>query len=241
MAEEFYHLQDYLKALNTVYIKGLMAFSIFDAMSELTAPNIVGEITAKENNYEVMNKYKDFFVITKESNHFHAIVQLAKWFDIDDRPLSIYKILNFAEASLEKLSKEAFEEFNQDREFIEELVKDYEPINKNDLIEIRKMLHSHQDIIENLRKYRHSLCHALLVPMDIKLTIGDLMNIIKIIGEIYNLFTKKTNHETTYFDHIPEACKEDTKIVFDHLRRFEPYRLKEIEVKYKTLRNQENG
>jgi len=46
--------------------------------------------------------------------------------------------------------------------------------------------------------------------------------------------TGRLNSESWTYSHVENDVKRHVKLVVDHLRRFESYRLKEIEEKYRT-------
>lgn len=231
-------MQDYLKAMREVYLKGLYSYYFFEAISELLALNICGEDIAKEN-MEVMSRYDGFWEATRMAHYFHCIVQFAKCFDESPTSISLYLIRTHSWKNLSKLTKEAFKDFNKDRKFLDEMVKNYRGIDEQDFKEMRALLKKCQKSIDRLVEYRHHFCHALLEPQKPNFTIGEIHDLANMIGNILNIFTKQTNHETTWYDRVEEDAKNSVRTIIDELKRFEPYRLKEIEEKYGSLRSHE--
>jgi hypothetical protein len=75
---------------------------------------------------------------------------------------------------------------------------------------------------------------VIINPKEIHLTVGELHNIATLIGEILNIFTKNTDHSITWYEQVEKPVKEDAKRIIDHLKRFKPYKIKEINVKHKN-------
>lgn len=232
MSTEFTTVISRLKKLKERYFFTLSAFYVYEAMRELKAPNIVGEDEVKKN-LETMKKFNNFFGIVQEALRVYFLLELAKLFDSSDQALHIMKIINYTESNLKKLSVNDFAEFNQSREFIDELIKNYRGISRDDLQKMKLQLEQHQETIGDLKTYRDKyLAHDDFIKVDVKLTPERITNLFKILEEILNLFSSRLDISTTLYNRLEERYKDDTKRVIEYLRRFEPYRLKEIEEYY---------
>lgn len=232
---EFNTLMFYIKELHRRYFNALSAFFAYEALMEVTAPNIVGESKANEN-VKVVNHFKNFFLITKEALRVYFFLELAKMFDVSKQSLHINKIINFTESNLKHLTVEAFGEYNQDqdREFLEQLTEKYGGVDHIDLMKIRDTLAEHEETLERLETYRNKwLAHndkKKLEPP--KISGEEIKELFDLLAKILNSLSGKLNSESWSYSHIEDDVKHHTRLVIDHLRRFEPYRLKEIEDKY---------
>jgi len=223
---------DYLKKLQNRYFFTLSAFYAYEGLMELSATNIIGKEEA-DKNVEEMNKFNNFFGPSKEALRVYFLLELAKLFDASDQSLHIDKIINFTQSNIGRLSASDFAEFSQDRQFVEELVKNYRGINNDDLQHIKSLISQHANTIQDLKTYRDKyLAHDDLIKVDVKLTQENIKSLFEVIKKVLNLFSSKTDHSTTMYNHIEDRSKDETKRIIEHLRRFEPYRLKEIEEQY---------
>jgi len=220
---------EYLERLKSRYFFTLSAFYAYEGLIELTAPNIVGKEEANKNVEEI-KKYWDFFGPSKEALRVYFFLELAKLFDASDQSLHVDKIINFTQSNIRKLSASDFAEFNHDRQFVEELVKNYRGINNDDLESVKSLLTEHANTIGELKTYRDKyLAHDDLHKLEVQLTGQQIKDLFSVLEKVLNLFSSKLDHSSTMYDHIEERCKDQTKMIVDRLRRFEPYRLKEID------------
>lgn len=234
MSQEFTTFMEYLKKLQDRYFFMLSAFYTREALEELRAPNIVGKEEAQKN-IETMNKYNNFFSLSKESLRVYFLLELAKLFDVSNESLHINKMVNFTESNIQKLSVNDFLEFNQDRKFIKEMIESYKGINNKDLKHIKLLISKHSATIQNIKIYRDKyLAHDDVTKTSVVLTPKMIKPLFEIIEKILNLFSLKVDHSTTMYNYVEKECKNDTKSVVNYLKRFELHRLKEIEEKHKN-------
>jgi hypothetical protein len=226
----FPRIMKYLKDIKSRYFRAFSAFHVFETLQEAIAINVVGKERA-EQNLEVINKFKDFFLISKESLRVYFFLELAKLFDTSGKSLQINKIINITESNISKLTVDDFEDFNKDRQLIAELIKGYKGITHNNLNEIRKILTKEQPIIDKLKVYRDKwLAHDDIdKPETPAISSLELRSLFDSFAKIMNIFSTNMNHESTIWNHIEESSKFDTQYVLDYLYRFEKYRIQEIE------------
>lgn len=228
MKSNYVIFQKYLKRLRSTYFHALCAFYVFDAIDELKAPNIVGKKEADEN-VKTLNRFKNFFVITKYSLNFYFLMELAKILDDAPRSLHLNKLINFANSNRKKLSADEFKKINPDRAFLQDLLNRYEGVKKEDFEEISKKLNGIKKIREKIKKFRDQyLAHEDLKQEQVNISQEEVIKIFNLISDILNIFSKKTDFSTTRYSHIENDCKKDTKKVIEYLRKFESYILKEI-------------
>jgi len=234
---EFKTLMDYAKEMHHRYFRAFSAFYAFEALKEVRAPNIVGKSDAEENA-KTMARYNNFFTPTEEALRIYFFLELAKMFDSSKQALHINKILNFTASNLKKLTVDAFKEYNQSqpRAFIETLVNEYKGMDYTELVKIKEMLDKHKGTLEKLETYRDKwLAHDDKKKPEIPSIIGEeIRALFEVLAKILNAITGKLNSESWSYSRVEDDVKHHVRLVIDHLRRFEPYRLKEIEEKYQT-------
>ena len=221
--------------LRSRYFRALSAFYVYERIRELGAPNIVGKKEASEN-IKVMNHFKNFFTIARESIRIYFLLELAKLFDDAQQSLHINKIISFSESNIKKLSRSEFLRFHQGqkREFLQELFKSYQELSSKDLKIVRSDLKKYEKIIKKIDNYRDQyLAHDDKQKTKININRIEIIKLFKVLKKILTLFTLRLDFSITYYDHVEKDCKRDTERVIKYLRRFEKYRLSEIEAKYK--------
>ncbi len=146
------------------------------------------------------------------------------------------RTLNFTESNLKTLTVDAFKEYNQNqpRAFLETLVNEYKGMDHNDLAAIKKNL-EHKATLEKLDKYRNKwLAHDdIKKPKLPAISAEEIRALFDVLAKMLNSITGRLNSESWTYSHVEDDVKHHTRLVVDHLRRFEPYRLKEIEEKYR--------
>lgn len=246
MSSDFTRIVGYLKEMNSAYFRALSAFYVYEGLVEATAPNIVGDDKAHEN-LEVMNTFKDFFLISKEALRVYFFLELAKLFDTSNQSLQINKVVNFTESQIKNLKVEDFSEHNKDRSLVEELIKDYKGITHEDILALRQELEENKEVVKRLILYRDKwLAHNDIKKPDVPLITGEeIVSLFKVLESIMNTLSSRMNHETTSWRTIEENSKHHTSLVLEYLHRFEPYRVREIyaesEAEEARLRNDISG
>lgn len=238
--KEFNTLMAHIKRMQSRYFHALCAFYAYEGMREIAAPNIVGKAKAAEN-VETMDKYRNFFVIAQEALQHYFFLELGKLFDASNQSLHINKIINFTESNLKKLTVDAFKEYNQDRQLLKELTERYKGVEHSDLAVIKDLLDKQNSTIEKLKTYRDSwVAHDdAKKPQRPSISSQEVKDLFDILKKILNTISGKLNDETWSYHHVEGDVKNHVNLVIDHLRRFEPYRLKEIDddikKKYKAV------
>jgi len=228
---EFKILMEYVKEMHQRYSQAISAFYVFESLKEVRDPNIVGQINAEENT-KIMNKYKIFFTSTEEALRVYFLLELAKMFDSSKQALNINTIFNFTVSNLKKFTVGAFKEYNQNqsRSFLEVLVNEYKKMDRCELTVIKKMLNKHNMTLNKLKKYRNKwLAHDdKKKPKLPSITSEEIRSLFEVLAKILNTITGRLNSESWSYSHVEGDVKHHVKLVVDHLRRFEQYRLKEI-------------
>ena len=229
---EFKTLIEYIDQLQSRYFKTLSAFYAYEGLRESKAPNILGQDKAEEN-VEVIKRYKDFFLPAEEALRVYFFIELAKLFDASNQSLHIDKVINFTESNLRHLTADAFKEYNaeQGREFLNSLTEEYKGVAHTDLMEIRHLLETHKNSLEKLGIYRDKwLAHEDIKKPNLPDITGiELRGLFEALQKILNILTSKLNSSSTRWDHVEQDVKHHVNLVIEHLHRFEPYRLKEID------------
>ncbi|HBK33979.1 TPA: hypothetical protein DEP34_02065 [Candidatus Uhrbacteria bacterium] len=232
---EFKTLMEYAKEMHHRYFRAISAFYAFEALKEVRAPNIVGQSDAEENA-KTMARYNGLFTPAEEALRVYFFLELAKMFDSSKQALHINKILNFTASNLKKLTVDAFKEYNQSqpRAFLETLVNEYKGMDHEELVVIKEMLNKHETVLEKLETYRDKwLAHDdKKKPKLPSITGEEIKALFEVLAKMLNTITGRLNSESWTYSHVEGDVKHHIRLVVDHLRRFEPYRLKEIEEKY---------
>lgn len=214
------------------YHRAWHAFHIYETMTELMAPNVSGQEEA-EANVRTINSFRNFFVPIREATRVYFFLELAKMFDTSSKALQITKLVEFATQKRKNLTVKDFVDHNKDRKLLEELVKEYKGLSESDLKEIRNMLERQRHVVSKLLTYRNKwLAHDdLKRPETPSITGKEIYDLFKTIEKIMNTLGSRLNNESWVWDHAERDAEWHTKLVIEHLRRFEPYRLKEINEK----------
>lgn len=234
---EFKTLMDYAKEMHHRYFRALTAFYAYEALRESIATNIVGQSEAEENA-KTIGKYNNFFGPAQEAMRVYFFLELAKMFDSSKQALHINKVLNFTVSNLKNLTVDDFKEYNQHqpRAFLETLVKEYKGIDHNELVAIKDMLSEHGTMLKKLDTYRDKwLAHDDKKKPELPPITGEeIRALFDVLAKMLNAITGWLNSESWTYSHVEDDAKHHVRLVVDHLRRFEPYRLKEIEEKYQV-------
>lgn len=234
---EFKTLMEYAKEMHHRYFRALSAFYAYEALKEVRAPNLIGQSDAEENA-KTMAKYSGFFTPAEEALRVYFFLELAKMFDSSKEALHINKILNFTASNLKKLTVDAFKEYNQSqpRAFLETLVNEYKGMDHKELVVIRGMLDKHRATLKKLDTYRNKwLAHDDKKKPKLPSIAGEeIKTLFEVLAKMLNAITGRLNSESWTYSHVEGDVKHHVKLVVDYLRRYEPYRLKEIEEKYRT-------
>lgn len=235
--DQFKTLMVYIKRMQSRYFHALCAFNAYEGLREAAAPNIVGKSKAA-GNVRTMDRYRNFFVITQEALRYYFFIELGKLFDASKQSLHIDKVVNFTESNIKKLTVDAFKEYNQDRQLLEEITARYKGVEHSDLVVIRDLLNKQKNTIEKLKTFRDSwVAHDdANKPQQPKISSQEIKELFDTLKKILNTISGKLNNETWSYSHVESDVKRHVGLVIDHLDRYEPYRLKEIEEKYKKLR-----
>lgn len=232
MSTEFNKTILYIKKMEDRYFFALSTFHAYEGLKELLAPNIVGQEAAEEN-VKIFKRFNNFLNPSKEALRVYFLLELAKLFDISDQSLHITKIVNYTQSNISKLTVNDFVEYSQDREFLQDLIKNYRGLKNDDLLSIKSEIEKNEDIINKIKNYRDQyLAHDDTKKIEVSITKEEIMALFNLIEKILNIFSLKLISSTSMYDHVERDAKNQTKMLIDHLKRFEPYRKKEIEDAY---------
>jgi hypothetical protein len=235
MSQEFNTIILYVEKIKERYFVALSAFHIFETFIELVDLNIVGQEILEKNKKIIENDFSSFFFPSKEALRVYFFLELAKLFDIADDALHVTKIVNYTQSNIAKLTVDDFAEYSQkqDKNFIAELVREYKGVNHEDLSAIKFEIEKNEDIIKRLKTYRDQyLAHDDINKDEINITGEEIRILFNIIEKIIGIFLSKLISTSVMYDNAKIDTKDKTKMVVDYLKRFEPYRLKEINELY---------
>lgn len=229
MSQEFETAILYIEKMKSRYFHALSAFYVYKTLDDLTIPKVAGEEIAEQNS-TIIKSYINFFMPSKEALRVYFFLELAKLFDIAEQSLCITKIVNYAQSNAPKLKVKDFAEYNQNREFVGDLSNIYQGMSNDDIKEIQDEVNKNKDVLKRLKDYRDQcLCHDDISKDEINITGDEIIILFSVLKKILGLFSSKLDFLTTLYGNAEKTTKIDTERIIDHLKRFEPYRLKEID------------
>lgn len=177
---------NYLESLNKRYLLTLSSYNIFKNFNDLLV------VKEKDSNSKTINDFPYFFTTVRGSSNMYFLVEVCKFFDIDDRSLSLYKLLKFTEINFSYLTKDNFRLYHKDRIIIDELFDEYKEISLNDIRSFRDKIKQNKEIINRLKKYRdQNLAHDDLDKINIVIYKKEIETLLKLIKEILNFYYSK--------------------------------------------------
>lgn len=140
--KEFERLFSELGQLKKRFLNTLASYKIFGQFNKLTARNVTGKRKA-EKNAKVLNNYPYFFSTIKETTRCYFLIELAKFFDIDNnrnKTRTIYWLLDYAQKNIHRVTKKDFLTYHNERQITPELLENYKQLSATDLKQLQKRL-----------------------------------------------------------------------------------------------------
>jgi len=181
--EKFETSIKYLEVLNRSYLFTLSSYNIFKNFNDL--------LTSKEKdlNKKLINDFPYFFQVVRSSSNLYFLIEVYKFFDTDDRTLSLYKLLKYSETNLKYLTKDNFKKYHKGRIILDELFNQYEEITVKDIRNFKAEIRKNADIINRLREYRHKhLAHDDINKIDITIHKDEIETLLKLIKKVLNFY-----------------------------------------------------
>lgn len=213
-------ISDYLTRLNKRMFNCLQAFYIWKHQFLLSDINTHGEEEAQKN-VAIINRYKNFFVQSQQSNLYFFVLEVAKFFDTQQKALTIKKVKNVTLQEKNNLTAEAFLEANPDRELIESLVKSYRGLNKSVFDKIEDLIIRNNHLIEEIKNLRHLFAHDFIDDSN-KFCIPSFERIEALfydIQEIINALSNGLQHSVTLYSHVEAGVKRDLENIIKKLSK----------------------
>lgn len=219
MDDDYLKFQKYLLRVRSIHFNALCAFTIFETIEKLRDPSISGKLEVVEN-LNVMNRYNGFFVITRHALNFYFLTELTRILDNAKQSLHLTNLINFASKNTNSLSVKKFEEHNPKRPFLRELVSNYKGLTEDDFLKINKQLDDTKLLRKRIKIYRdQNLAHEDMEKAEITISRDDIMILFKLIAEILNIFSQKTDHSSTTYEFAREECITQTQNLIRNLKR----------------------
>jgi hypothetical protein len=217
--KEFETLREKLLKMGYVLTEVTESFAVFEALRELSAPNIVGKSEANKNVVE-MNRHLGFFGSTQDAHRVRSMLKLSHMFDKHPDALSLPKLLNVAEGQNGLFTKEAFSKANAGRPFLEEMKKEYVGIKQKTITRLRGLIESKREVVDRLLSERDQyLAHTDWKAVKQKITSGDMQELIKVAETAINDLLRELNNAIFDCQALARRSKKDTKSVLDRLRK----------------------
>jgi len=222
MSNEFTELNKRIARLRRIHQQAFCSFNVYEQLNKLRAPNIVGEAEA-DQNAQIMSAYTGFFTSAESALNLEFLMLTAKLFDTHKDALHLNRLINFAEQNQRHLTAADFKEFNEGRQYLDELVAKYEGIERKDLLDMGKRLQEVEPILQKLKDHRDKiLAHEDMRRDGLeKITYEEISKLLDLSHDILNIFSSRTNHETTSYLMLKRQSVEDTKQVISALRELE--------------------
>lgn len=181
--EKFETSINYLEVLNRRYLFTLSSYNIFKNFNNLLTSE------EKDLNKKLINDFPYFFQVVRSSSNLYFLIEVYKFFDTDDRTLSLYKLLKYSEINLKYLTKDNFKKYYKGRIILDELFNQYKEITLKDIRNFKAEIRKNADIIERLRRYRHKyLAHDDINKIDIAIHKDEIETLLKLIKKVLNFY-----------------------------------------------------
>lgn len=221
MSSQFRKLHERHEMLSRLHSNAVMAFSVVKALQKLKAPNIVGKDEAV-GNLSAMNRYKGAFTPFEAMAGYMLYMTLARIFVSHKDALYLRRLVDYAEQNKKHLTAQDFREFQEDREYIDELSIAYKGFDREDLIHIKALFLEIEPIIEKLKVIRDKrLAHIdLQSTSETAISHADTKKLLRLSEEVLNMLTQRHFHSMAAYDAIERQTIGDVMGLI-HLARFE--------------------
>lgn len=229
----FKKLFRYAELLRGRYLHTLAAYKLFSEFNKLTAPNVVGKRKA-ESNVKVFNRYKYFILTSKEALRCFSLIELAKFFDEDDRKqtLSIQNIIHYAEKRIESFSKDEFNKYHEDRIILPEIFKNYKTLSQEDLNKIKRRISHNKNRIKYLKNYRDKfLAHDDIKKKEILINKKDVQVLMNIVRNTVDLLYRRLDFASNSYKNYEEEPVQNINRLIENLKEHEIRRISDLEDK----------
>lgn len=230
----FKKLFEFGTKLRSRYLLTIAARKLFDEFNKFHVINIVGKKKA-EANVKILNFYKYFLMTSKEALRCYFLIELAKFFDEDNREqtLCIQNVIAYAEKRLDSFSESEFHKYHNDRHIIPEIFQSFKALSKKDLDNIKRRIKRNHVVIEKLKAYRDKyLAHDDVKKKDILINGRDLNVLLKIARDTIDLLYKKLEFATNSYKNYEDEPVQEINRLIGVLREHEAHRMAEIEKRY---------
>ena len=228
-------LRELNSKLKSRYLNTLATFRIYDRFKRLAAPNRVGKRNA-EANVKIFSNFKYFFLPIQEATRCYFFIELAKFFDKQNKrnqTLTIDFVLDFAEKNISSFSTEEFIKFHKERKEFLEIFKTYKPLTVDDLTKIRRRIQAHKQIIKNLKDYRDKyLAHDDIEKIVVNITAHEIRVLLKIVKDTTDLLYRRLDFGHNIYDNFDKEPVYAVDRVVKNLQEYETERLRKLKEEY---------
>jgi len=194
-------------------------------------PNKVGKRKANRN-VKIFNDYRYFISTSREACRCYFLIEIAKFFDVDNRTISLHSILDFAEENISSLTKKDFLDYHGGKMFLPEQLDDYKQLRLSDIFKLRKAIEKKNPIISKFKGYRDQyLAHDDVNKYKYVINLVEIRQILNFIKKFIDVFYFYLDlSSNSYLNYIEEPKREIQNLV-DCLRDHEDKYLKNIKYK----------
>ncbi|MDD5146079.1 MAG: hypothetical protein PHF44_04535, partial [Candidatus Pacebacteria bacterium] len=161
------------------------------------------------------------------------ILGILKFFDGNERALSIQSLIDEIKKNKEFLTLETLHEIHPSV-VVDKIDRNYSPITVEDEEKIDELRKQYLPIIEKLKTIRNKECaHLDDRRIDGTFVPNEVEKLINTIQEMLNTISARFDMSTTLWDHLKDEAVDGVNFVLDNLHRGEEKRHEEIMEKWR--------
>ncbi len=238
--QKFLEIKGFFKRLSDEMCNVVQAYYLWSALAFARSIPEAGKEHAEEN-VMIMNRHKHFFIQTEDSHLRAFIIGISKFFDRDQRSLSIKRLIEKIEESKDFITPEVVLEVYPDRFNGDEVIH-YTPLEDGDIQYIESLRADHEVVIQKLKEIRDKrLAHTSIEIIKGTFVPNEVEKLIIAIQEMFNKLSSRFDQSTTRWDHLKEGAVMDTELLLRSLKMGEMQRIAKIEKEYKQKTNESSS
>jgi hypothetical protein len=215
MSEEnsYGKIKKFIERLTSRIIKSTRVFYVWKHLRLIRDTNTYGEIAF--DNIKKINRIPAFLASQEYIHAVFFVIEIAKFFDHQDRTLTLEKFENCALQEQPEIKIQDFINDNLDRGYIENLKETYEGLKQKDIEMIRHLRKQNDGIIKTFKSARHSLVHDFVKMEEVQLpSFEKIEAFLCDIQEIINIVSQSHLRSTTAYSHVEGGVQEDIALLF---------------------------
>lgn len=226
--QKFEEIRRLFKLLSDEMCYTVESYYIWRTLTFAISVPEVGQEQA-EKNLKILNRYNDFFTATKHSHFKTFVLGLMKFFDPDDRAVSLDKLIEEIDGNKDKFTldvvKSVFPELAK-RNLIPD---DYVAIDQETVDKVNATKAIYASIIGTLKNVRdQQIAHTDIQKIETSVTAIDIEKLIVAIQEMFNAISAKFDLSSTHWGHLKDEATGSTKYLLEDLEKGDLKRREEM-------------